>query len=250
MPDRTPNGDVELSGVYPKARETVFEAYPGIPGDDLTEAARGENNRDRILVTLLALNFLLMAFFAVLNSTAQATHAAVVTPTNASASSSHDGDASARALDEERRRAVDVLRASVARVFAPVIAAEEAWRVRAVERIGNDRVDIEVPFALFTESVYAAEGDAILEGIARVVAVGVRGYRTELAMRASGMDADVAALAERLTGYGLAPTVLSVGVLRPPAGETRDERILRFSFLLLDDDDEAVVRLTARAVPR
>ncbi len=98
----------------------------------------------------------------------------------------------------------------------------------------------------YTETARADEGDAVLEGIARVIGAGVQGYRAELALRASNADVDVAALANRLAVFGLTPAALSVGILRPVTGAPVGEPILRFSFLLLDDDDDAIARLTAR----
>ncbi len=215
----------------------------------LSDAARGEANRDRVLITLLALNFLLMAFFAVMTSIAGETRATVVAPDAASttqtanATAAADSISQARMLEEERRRAVDLLRASVAQVFAPVIAAEDMWRTRAVWNVGNDRVDIEVPFALFADPQHVAEGEAILAGIAGVIDGGVRGYRAELALRASHPETNVALLAERLMANGLAPASLSVGILRPLGGQTSGEAMLRFSFLLLEDRDDVIVRL-------
>jgi hypothetical protein len=234
-----------LSGAYPKARETLYEAYSDLP-ETMSEAARAEGNRDRVLITLLALNFLLMAFFAVMTAIAGETRATIVAPMSAATSStpsSPSAEAQARMLEEERRRAVDLLRASVAQVFAPVIAAEEIWRVRRVELIGNYRVDIEVPFALFASPQYVAEGDAILAGIAGVLDPGPGGYRAELALRASHAETDVALLAQRLIAHGLAPAALSVGILKPVGGQASGEAMLRFSFLLLDDDDDIVTRL-------
>jgi len=234
-----------LSGAYPKARETLYEAYSDLP-ETMSEAARAEGNRDRVLITLLALNFLLMAFFAVMTAIAGETRATIVAPISAATSStpnSPSAEAQARMLEEERRRAVDLLRASVAQVFAPVIAAEDTWRVRRVELIGNDRVDIEVPFALFASPQYVADGDAILAGIAGVLDPGPGGYRAELALRASHAETDVALLAQRLIAHGLAPAALSVGILKPVGGQASGEAMLRFSFLLLDDDDDIVTRL-------
>ena len=234
-----------MSGAYPKARETLYEAYSDLP-ETMSEAARAEGNRDRVLITLLALNFLLMAFFAVMTAIAGETRATIVAPMSAATSStpsSPSAEAQARMLEEERRRAVDLLRASVAQVFAPVIAAEEIWRVRRVELIGNDRVDIEVPFALFASPQYVAEGDAILAGIAGMLDPGPGGYRAELALRASHAETDVALLALRLIAHGLAPAALSVGILKPVGGQASGEAMLRFSFLLLDDDDDIVTRL-------
>lgn len=241
-----------MSGVYPKARETVYETFLDSP-EPVSEAARSEHNRDRVMITLLALNFLLMAFFAVMTSIAAETRVTVVASASAEAapaspaSPNSEAASQARMLEEERRRAVDLLRASVAQVFAPVIAAEDTWRVRAVERIGNDRVDIEVPFALFASPEHVPEGDAILAGIASVVEAGVRGYRTELALRASHPETDVALLAQRLIAHGLAPSALSVGILKPVGGQPNGEAMLRFSFLLLDDGDDTVVRLAGVA---
>ena len=235
-----------MSDVYPKARETLYEAYPEY-AEPLTDAARSEANRDRVMVTLLALNFLLMAFFAVMTSIASETRSTVVAPAdasqaqNASGGPNTDAALQARMLEEERRRAVDLLRASVAQVFAPLIAPEDTWRI--VERIGNDRVDIEVPFALFADPAHIQAGDAILAGIAGVVEPGVRGYRAELALRASHRETDVALLAQRLLMHGLAPAALSVGILKPVGGQISGESMLRFSFFLLEDSDDVVVRL-------
>jgi len=244
-----------LSGVYPTARETLYEAFSDSP-EMHSDAARAEANRDRVMITLLALNFLLMAFFAVMTSIASETRATVVAPAEASAAQAANATAAAdsisqaRMLEEERRRAVDLLRASVAQVFAPVIAVEDTWRTRTTWSIGNDRVDIEVPFALFADPQHVAEGDAILAGIAGVIDNGVRGYRAELALRASHPETNVALLAERLMAHGLAPTALSVGILKPVGGQTSGEAILRFSFLLLDDSDDVVTRLAGAPPPR
>lgn len=238
-------GSVGLSGVYPKARETLYESYSELP-EAMSEAARTEANRDRVMITLLALNFLLMAFFAVMTAIAGETRTTIVAPVSAGTSTpanTASAEANARMLEDERRRAVDLLRASVAQVFAPVIAAEDTWRVRRVELIGNDRVDIEVPFALFASPQYLAEGDAILAGIAGVLDPGLRGYRAELALRASHSQTDVALLAQRLIAHGLAPAALSVGILKPVGGQTDGEAMLRFSFLLLDDNSDIIVRL-------
>lgn len=222
----------------------------------MSDAARGEANRDRVMITLLALNFLLMAFFAVMTSLAAETRATVVAPAAAAsdaqtpaATSAADSISQARMLEEERRRAVDLLRASVAQVFAPVIAADDAWRTRASWNVGNDRVDIEVPFALFAGPDHVGEGEAILAGIAGVIDTGVRGYRAELALRASHPETDVALLARRLMAHGLTPAALSVGILKPLGGQASGEAMLRFSFLLLEDKDDVVARLAGGGRP-
>lgn len=201
------------------------------------------------MITLLALNFLLMAFFAVMTSIAGETRTTIVAPAGPGASQTSSTSLSpelasqARLRDEERRRAVDQLRASVAQVFAPVIAAEDTWRTRAAWNVGNDRIDIDVPFALFANPDHVAEGDAILAGIAGVVDTGIRGYRAELALRASHPETDIALLAQRLTTHGLAPEALSVGILRPVGGQANGEALLRFSFILLEENDDVIVRL-------
>lgn len=216
-------------------------------------AARAEANRDRVMITLLALNFLLMTFFAVMTSIAAETRSTIVAPAGQadasgdSAAEAAEAAAQARMLEEERRRAVDLLRASIAQVFAPVIAAEDTWRARTTTRIGNDSVDIEVPFALFANPDHVAEGDAILAGIAGMLGSGMRGYRAELALRASHPETDVALLAQRLLAHGLAPSALSVGILKPVAGQAGGEAMLRFSFLLLDDGDDVIARLAGAA---
>lgn len=267
---------MDLSGVYPKARESLYEAFPGLP-ETLSGPARNEASRDRVMITLLALNFLLMAFFAVMTSVAGETRTTIVAPAwhaeapeerrgpsaaasqtpntslspdlSAAALAKAEVASQARMLDEERRRAVDQLRASVALVFAPVIAAEDTWRTRAAWNVGNDRIDIEVPFALFASPDHVAEGDAILAGIAGVVDTGIRGYRAELALRASHPETDIALLAQRLTTHGLAPEALSVGILKPVGGQTSGEALLRFSFILLEDNDDVIVRLAGVSRP-
>ena len=107
-----------MSGVYPKARETLYEAYSELP-ETMSEAARSEGNRDRVMITLLALNFLLMAFFAVMTAIAGETRTTIVAPAPLNASSaatsstpnSPSTEAQAGMLEEERRRAVSSRRA-------------------------------------------------------------------------------------------------------------------------------------------
>jgi hypothetical protein len=207
-------------------------AFPQL-NDRAVDQARFAASRDRILLTLLALNLMLVAFFVVLNSAAKIDHRkasvatqslqASIAPAPAPATSATDARVS-------RSDAVDDVRNRVAAVFAPFIA--DASAVHASE----DRIDVDVPPATLSQDV--------LSGIARVVAAPPAGYRVELLVQGARTDDDtLAALAAALVGEGSDPSALAIGT------RSADVAGLRFTFLLLDPGADAAFAQAVRSEP-
>jgi hypothetical protein len=213
-------------------------------------AALSEEGSDRILITLLALNLILLAFFVVLN-----------------ASSSFDVDrvravaASARSslfTDFEERKKVEALsyqtalsdfRDSIADQFASILSPEQSATIVPGIRVASDRVEVDVPATIFFQSdgtLYAPL--PTLDGLATVMGTPPAGYRAELAIRGTessaqheAMFARMAALANALVARGVSATVMSAGLLSEVSVGTETvarDPTLRFSFLLLSADDD------------
>ena len=90
--------------------------------DRAVEQARFAASRDRILLTLLALNLMLMAFFVVLTSVAKIDHRKVSAATQSMQTSvAPVTDARPRTDAIPRSEAVDDLRTRIADVFAPPV---------------------------------------------------------------------------------------------------------------------------------
>lgn len=210
---------------------------------------------DRILLTLLALGLMLLAFFVVLTSfgsvDARRTRGVVESVQAAfEVSRAQDADLlDARPHGESDRAAVNALRASVADIFANVVVSD------AVLLPGADaaqrRVDIDVPLAVFFPAADAVLSSLpLLDKIIAVISAPPPGYRMELVARAKAAPSEppdaqtrIAVLADTLVARGAAPTALSVGTLRDAAPNAVP--MLRFSFLLLADDDDAAARMVA-----
>ncbi len=217
-------------------------------------SSQGESAGDRVLLTLLALGLMLLAFFVVLTSFGSF-DARRMRGVAESMQSTFDHAAASDVVDvrlstETDRAAVNALRASVADIFANVVAGDAAALTSADAT--QTRVDIDVPLALF----FPGEGAELsslplLDKIIAVISAPPAGYRMELAARARVAQADmplaqtrVAAFANTLVARGTAPTALAVGTLRDTSAAPTPT--LRFSFLLLgSDDDIAATRLVA-----
>lgn len=210
-----------------------------------------ERSPDGILITLLALNLILLAFFVVLNATSSF-DAERVRAVAASARTSlfFDIDEREEAEAVSYRGTLSNFRDSIADQFAPVLSPVSGSVVRAEIRMGDDRVEVDVPVSVF----FRSDGTLYLplptlDGLAAVIGTPPTGYRAELAVRATApatpqttMVARVATLADDLVARGIPATALSAGLLS--GAETRpgtDERVpvLRFSFFLLNADDDA-----------
>ena len=211
-------------GLVPKAL-SPFPCAPENPENSF------EANRERILITLLALDLMLMAFFVVMNSTAtfDATRGAEV----ASSLAGPKEEPKAETLvsgTAPRVAASAQLRAAVTDVFDAFLPAGADISPDA----DDGRVDVDMPGALDANAL----PKAVISGLARVVDNPPSGYRTELLIRAQEDPAKLARMAQDLTTGGVPAGALSIGM--PTKGQ---QDRLRFTFLLLAPGEET------RAVP-
>jgi hypothetical protein len=221
------------------------------PRFDAGASAKTESAADRILLTLLALGLMLLAFFVVLTASASYDQSrardvarsmqAIFVPAKDATESKGEGGAT----DVDLQAAVSALRLAVSDVFTGILPREANGK-----KSDQDRVEIDVPM-----SIFFADNEAVLfplpalDKLVSVLNAPPAGYRMELVVRAAGETPDaaldqarIAALAEGLVRHGLAATALSVGMLQDSA--TTGARVLRFTFLLLNaDDDLAAVRM-------
>jgi septum formation topological specificity factor MinE len=198
---------------------------PGLSGNAAQDQARFAASRDRILLTLLALNLMLMAFFVVLNSTAKIDHRKANTATQ----SLQAAVAEQRPHSDQipRSQAVEDLRTRIAAVFATYLA--DANDVHA----DDARVDVTLPSV-------ASLPEPVLSGIARLVTVPPAGYRIELLVQGVRVEDDVlATIANDLVGHGVNVEALAIGT------HGGDAPGLRFTFMLLDPDAESAAAQTA-----
>src|SRR4051812_39807353 len=174
-------------------------AFPQL-NDRAADQARFAASRDRILLTLLALNLMLMAFFVVLTSVAKIDHRKADAATQSLQSSivTEASDAHPRANAIPRSEAVDDLRTRVADVFAPFISSASDVHATA------ERIDVDVPSAALPADVLA--------GVARVILTPPAGYRVELLVQGARVDDDtLAALASAVVARGIDPAALAIG---------------------------------------
>ena len=241
-----------------KAKELAFPRLGGAafaPAQiDVLRPAE-ESPADRTLLMLLALGLMLLAFFVVLTSAAtfderrtldavKSVKMTFVQPHNQSGVSEEKNVG-----DSAQRAAVAALRVSISDIFAPLLFGQTPNTFEN-DRVTPDRVEVDVPAALFfSEGGAALYPLPILDKLIAVISTPPAGYRMEMVVRLATSDADqqmnhtrLATLADDLTRRGLSPTVLSVGTLGDVRADTKPS--LRFTFLLLDtDDDLAVARL-------
>ena len=205
-----------------------------------------EASRDRILITLLALDLMLMAFFVVMNSvatvdaqrtakaaagmTAVEGAAPAATPVSAATLAPGPGTTARVAASAE-------LRAAVADVFANFLPAGS----EPVAAADDGRIDVDMP---------PVSGDdlpeAVRAGLAQVMENPPPGYRTELVIRASRdtAPARLAHMAQGLVDRGVTANALSVGTLTQgssAAGSSAagSSAAVRFTFLLLEPGEES-----------
>jgi len=197
-----------------------------------------EAARDRVLLTLLALNLMLLAFFVVLNSSASFDKARLKA-VSASLLSASARNEQTVAAENTQRAVFATLRTAVADAFAAFLPANQI----PVEHPSTDRVEVDVPADAFFESEVSPELRGVLDRVASIIAVPPPGYSAELYIRGSsgdGAENNLAALAQELVRRGVTPTQLSIGFLNP--GEA-SEPILRFTFLLLDANNTGIARV-------
>jgi hypothetical protein len=193
----------------------------------------GADSGDRIFVTLLSLKVMLLAFFVVLGTAASfdAPRAASV------AKSMHvvfapTGNLSA--VSPIRLTARQALQAGVAEAFADILPM-----TRRVTGDNGDRVDIDLSTAELAASGDRAR-EEMLNGIATLMRSAPAGLRYELVL-----DGEAAAV-------GIADALLARGVLARQLliGSTAaDTGTIKFSFLLLEGDDDSVYTRLLRRTP-
>jgi hypothetical protein len=205
------------------------------------------------MLTLLALGLMLLAFFAVLNSTAsfdqRRTRDVVdsLQTTFMRAQAVVVDDAATVSVDATHRAAVDALRASVADMFAGILAGDQSVLTGPLENLNTDRVEVDVPASAFFDGAGNLRDPLpILDSIVAVAGTAPTGYRMEMAVRAAdGVTDRLAIFADNLVHRGFSPTALSVGALSGNQTATGVAK-LRFTFMLLDTgDDLGAVRMLA-----
>src|SRR6185312_15711106 len=142
---------------------------PSLSGSAAQDQARFAASRDRILLTLLALNLMLVAFFVVLNSAAKINHRRADAASQSLQTTVTEQHAESHPRDEQipRGEAVEYLRARIAEVFATYLA--DANDVRA----DAERVDVTLPNI-------GSMPEPVLNGVAHLVTAPPAGYRVEL----------------------------------------------------------------------
>jgi hypothetical protein len=191
---------------------------------------------DRIFVTLLSLNFMLLAFFVVLGtaSSYDQPRAASVAKSVRIVFAAPDDEVPGGA-SPIRLTARQALQAGVSEAFAEVLPM--AQRVTADD---GDRVDVSLP-----ADALAASGertrDAMLDGIASLMRSAPPGIRYQLVLDGT---AETATIADALMERGVLSRQLMIG------SDGDETSALSFSFLLLEgDDDTAFTRLIAHGTP-
>lgn len=212
-------------------------------------AALPEEGSDKILITLLALNLILLAFFVVLNASSSF-DAERVRAVAASARTSlfFDFDEREKAEALSYRGALSSFRDSISDQFAAILSPDQGAAIVPGIRMASDRVEVDVPATIFFQSdgtLYVPL--PTLDGLATVMGTPPAGYRAELAIRSSvsstqheTMFARLAVLADALVARGVSATVMSAGLVSEvSAGTETVARVptLRFSFFLLSADD-------------
>lgn len=246
--------------------------FPRAPNFSQQSGQGFEANRDRILLTLLALDLMLMAFFVVMNSTAtfdgkRSAEVARSMPTAKASAKSAPEEKTSTLTDTAgvgtpglgmpglgmpglrmpglgmsvRVAAAAELRAAVVDVFDSFLPAGTG----AAADPDNGRVDVDLP----AQFVRADElPPAVVAGLAHVMENPPAGYRTELVVRAQeepGGFTHLAHLARDLVSRGVAANALSVGMLTGTSSPG-----LHFTFLLLEPGEESrAARVLAKARP-
>lgn len=219
-----------LAGAHVHVRET------NVPGGTL-----------RSMLILLSLNFMLLSFFIMLSGTSSFDQARVndtVAEVRATFASRDEPGAGSRADVEEN------FRARVSHAFVSVLPTAEV-RLGA----GGDRVDVLVPAAaLFEEPAMTLRpGLPLLDRVRELMIAPPVGYRFELIVASPvfGDETSLAsaagraeAVARELVGRGLGSDIVSIGSeLRVPVTVPQ----LKFSFLVLDADEESAIGRFARS---
>ncbi|TAL01308.1 MAG: hypothetical protein EPO08_10815 [Rhodospirillaceae bacterium] len=191
-----------------------------------------EPSSDRIFVTLLSLNFMLLAFFVVLGT------AASVDRTRARSVAENVRIAFSGAMDSEKARttrlsARQALQAGVSEALAAILPSVHRYYLD-----NSDRVDVDVPVEPFLDADSEGSRDGIYDNVAHLLQAAPPGYRYALLISGGAQAATDDAAAFRFAGAladrGVAPQNLLVG-----SGGSEDRR-LHLSFLLFEGETDEV----------
>lgn len=201
----------------------------------------------RSMLILLSLNFMLLSFFIVLSGSSSYDQARIddtVAGVRATFAGSDQPGGGARAEVEEN------FRARVSNAFVSVLPTADVQLGG-----GSDRVDVLVPVAaLFEEPARTLRpGLPLLDRVRELLIAPPNGYRFELIVASPVLSDETSlataasraeAVARELAARGLDSALLSIGSeLRVPVAVPQ----LKFSFLVLDADEESAVGRFARS---
>jgi len=201
----------------------------------------------RSMLILLSLNFMLLSFFIVLSGSSAYDQARVndtVAEVRATFAGRDEPGTGARGEVEEN------FRARVSNAFISVLPTAEVQLGG-----GSDRVDVMVPVAALFESPAMAlrPGLPLLDRVRELLITPPTGYRFELIVASPVLSDETSlasaaaraeAVARELTARGLDSALISIGSeLRVPVAVPQ----LKFSFLVLDADEESAVGRFARS---
>jgi hypothetical protein len=203
-----------------------------------------DGSGDRIFVTLLSLNFMLLAFFVVMGTTASfdQPHARAVAQNIRVVFA---GDQDDEEVTKAHLSARQALQAGVSEALSAVLPALRRFSID-----NSDRVDVDVPLSLFAEPSAAADRESTYDGIASLLQSAPPGYRYALLIRGGstqpGANAASFDFATALVARGVAPRDLLVASSddeRPHQKDTHDGR-LSLSFMVFEGDGEIEPRGT------
>jgi len=189
---------------------------------------------DRIFVTLLSLNFMLLAFFVVLGTTAtiDQSHARSVAHNVRVVFAGDHADTEITKAKLDVRQALQV---GVSEALSSLLPALRRFSID-----NSDRVDVEVPLALFSAESAAAERESTYDNVAGLLQNAPPGYRYALLIR--GGSAESFDFVSALVARGVPPRDLLVapaateGLRQPDARQASAH--LSMSFMVFEGDSD------------
>ena len=198
-----------------------FRASAGVAAPVGVFGAGADHPGDRVFVTLLSLNFMLLAFFVVLGTTASFDRERATPVVKSVRLAFSRPDASLTPGAPARLTARQALQAGVWEAFAEILPALPRFVAD-----NSDRVDLAVQSDLLEGTDAGDAAEALYDRIARLMAAAPAGFRYELLLRAR----DAGRAADALVRRGVSGAALLIG------SQPTDDGEVYFSFLLFEDD--------------
>jgi hypothetical protein len=197
-----------------------------------------DGSGDRVFVTLLSLNFMLLAFFVVMGTTASfdPPHARAVAQNIRVVFAGDQDDEEATKAHLSARQA---LQAGVSEALSAVLPALRRFSID-----NSDRVDVDVPLSLFAEASAAGDRESTYDGIASLLQRAPPGYRYALLIHGGsarpGGNAAAFDFAAALVARGVAPRDLLVASSDAEDAHHEDARNGRMSlsFMVFEGDGD------------